>query len=140
MNLLRYFLTLLCVIGSATLHAATAIAPVSFKDVCLPVLKGQEELLSVISAFDIKDAGRSLTGGVTVPPQKQEDIRFAPFAFLARPKGSVGDYNLILVIHHGYALMPAISFAIKPSHKYGIVILPRDIAPNDPLLKFAREP
>ena len=141
MNLLRHVIAIFCIIGSApTLHAATGIVPVSFKDTCLPLLKGQKELLAVIAAFDIKDTGRSLTGGAALPPQKQEDIRFAPFVFLARPKGSAGDYNLLLVVHYGYALMPAISFNIEPSNKYGIVILPRDIALNDPLFKFAGEP
>lgn len=140
MNPLRRSLAIICVIGSATLHAATGIVPVSFKDRCLPLLKGQEELLSVIAAFDIKDIGRSLTGGAVAPPQKWEDIRFAPFAFLARLNGSAGDYNLLLVVDYDYRLMKAISFEIKPSNKYGIVILPRDIAPNDPLFKFAREP
>ncbi len=34
--------------------------------------------------------------------------------------------------HHGHALVGAISAATQPGQKYGLVILPRDIAPNDP--------
>ncbi len=58
--------------------------------------------------------------------------------FLRDPKASKGNYNLLLIVHHGYRLMPAISFKISPSAKYGIVILPRDLAPDDPLFKFAK--
>lgn len=139
MKSLRHFITVICCLACSTaLHAATGIVPVSFKEVCVPALKGQEDLLTVLATFDIKDTGSSLTGGAAAPPQKQEDVRFAPFAFLARPKGSKADYNLLLIVHHGYRLMPAISFEIPHSHKYGIVILPRDLAPDDPLFKFAK--
>jgi hypothetical protein len=86
MNLLRHLIAIFCVIGSApTLHAATGIVPVSFKDTCLPLLKGQKELLAVIAAFDIKDTGRSLAGGAALPFHRKTGRHPTRSFYVSRP-------------------------------------------------------
>ncbi len=128
-------LLILCLIAFAsTLHAAIGIVPASFNNDCLPRLKGQEDLLRVAAAFDIQDTGRCLTGWVP------EGSKFSPFVFLARPKGSPGGYNLLFIVHQGRDLVMAVGgFKDEPfANKLGIAILPRDIAPGNPLLGFPK--
>ncbi len=130
------FLLILCIVAFATtLRAAIGIEPASFKDDCLPLLKGQEDLLRVVAAFDIQDAGRCHTGWL---PQ---GAKFAPFVFLARAKGSKNAYNLLLIVQQGGQLAMAVGgFKDEPfTNRLGIAILPRDLVPpGNPTLYFPK--
>jgi hypothetical protein len=129
------FLLILCIIASATTaRAALGIVPASFKDDCLPLLKGQEDLLRVVAAFDIEDTGRAHTGY----PQA---AKFAPFVFLARPKGSKDADNLLFIVQQGGELAMAVGgFKDEPfANRLGIAILPRDLVPpGNPTLYFPK--
>jgi hypothetical protein len=136
------FLLVLCAAAFVSkLHAqvpqpssAIGIAPASFKSDCLPMLKGQEDILRVAAAFDIQDAGRCMTGGG--PPAGN---KFSPFVFLARPKSSTGGYDLLFVVHDGLSIAMAVGgFKDEQfAHKFAIAVLPRDIVPtSNPVLYF----
>ena len=130
-------LLILCIVALATtLRAAIGIIPASFKDDCLPLLKGQEDLLRVVAAFDIQDTGRCMTGGG--PPAGN---KFAPFVFLARPKGSPDGYNLLFIVQQGGELAMAVGGFKNEAfaNRLGIAILPRDLVPpGNPTLYFPK--
>ena len=71
-----------------------------------------------------------------------EGQKFAPFVFLSRPKGSTGDYNLLLIVQRGGDLaMAAGGFpGERFADRLGITILPRDLVlPGNSILYFPDE-
>ena len=88
----------ICFLVLLTLSFARAGGSVDWEFHALPILKQHPELLSIIEhSLDVSKTGSGVRLGKDFG--KDQGKRIPPYEFDARPKGSSGDYNLILIIH-----------------------------------------
>jgi hypothetical protein len=87
-----------CFLVLLTLSFTWAGGSVDWEFHAMPILRQHPELLSIIErTLDVAKTGDGLRLGKD-SGQKQGK-RIPPYEFPARPKGSSGDFNLILIIH-----------------------------------------
>jgi hypothetical protein len=87
-----------CVLILLTLSFAWAEGSVDWEFHAMPILRQHPELLSIIErALDVAKTGSGTRMGKDFG--QQQGKRIPPYEFRSRPKGSSGDFNLILIIH-----------------------------------------
>jgi len=90
----------------AAVQQSIAGGSVEWKFHALPLLRKAPELLRIVEmSLDVERVGegvrvgRDSSGQATVP-ELGVGTRVPPFEFAARPKGSTGPRNLLLIIHN----------------------------------------